>query len=58
MVGRVTDGADLRNFRHHGFFDALLQGDIGHAAAVTSSAKTQVDDIIGINGIQTDLARM
>ena len=56
MVGRITDGADLRNLRHHGFFDALFEGNVCHAAAVAATAKTQVDDIIGIDGIQTDLA--
>ena len=56
MIGGVADPRYFRDFSHHAFFDALLQGDIDHTAAVASAPETEVNHLVGINGIQGDPA--
>src|SRR5687768_12537164 len=56
VVGGVADAGDFRDACQQRLLDALLEGDVGHAAAMAAAAEAQVDDAVGVDRVERDLA--
>src|SRR5690606_31943502 len=54
VIGRVTHRSDLRYTLTQSLLDALLQGDVDHAASVATTAELQQHDAGSIDLQQAD----
>src|SRR5690606_15221616 len=58
VVGGVTHRGHARHLLHQGLLDALLQGHVGHAAAVAAAAEAQHHDAVRGHFLQADVPAM